>query len=90
MPNRSRNSVEKSEITRKTLLGSGVAFLGFMAGLAVKLALEIRIDQKLDNEIDLLEKAKKELEKGVIGRWKNSKEIGDIDAKIADLMEQKK
>ena len=90
MPNRSRNSVEKAEKTRKTLLRSGVAFLGCLAGLAVNLVLEIRIDQKLDNEIDLLEEAKKELEKGVFGSWKTSKEIGDIDTKIVELRNQKK
>ena len=89
MSNYSRNSVEKAEIARKTLLSSGIAFLGCVAGFAIKLALEIRIDQKLDNEIDILEEAKKELEKGW-GRLKNSKEIGDIDAKIEDLRNQKK
>lgn len=90
MPNRSRNSVEKAEITRKTLLRSGVAFLGCLAGLAVKLALEIRIDKKLDNEIDILKEARKALEDELGGSWRNSKKIKEIDTKIVDLMDRKK
>lgn len=90
MPNRSRNSVEKAEKTRKTLLRSGVAFLGCLAGLAVKLALEIRIDQKLDNEIDILKEARKALEDELGGSWRNSKKIKEIDTKIVDLMDRKK
>lgn len=90
MPNRSRDSVEKTAMANETAKIAIKPILCSIAGVTVKLICNIYINQKLDNEIDILKEARKALEDEFCGPWKNSKKIKEINTKIVELRDQKK
>ena len=87
MANYSKKEMEDNILKQK--LGIAGALTGIVA-FAVKTAVDVAINKKLGNDIDLLELSKKNLEEQFLGRWRNKDEIKNIDWEIAEKRSQKK
>lgn len=87
MANHSRDELENTKILLNTLIGAGCTMLGGMAIFTVNTLFKVAANQRLNNEIDILEDVKKELERG-LGRLKNKKEINEIVSEIEEKRSQ--
>lgn len=85
MPDHSRESMETMNTTRKVAICAGISALGSFAAFAVKLALNIYINQGIDNKIGALEATKAGLKGEFLGTWRHGEEISNIDSQISDL-----
>lgn len=85
MPDHSRESMETMNTARKAAIVAGLSTLGSIAAFAVKLALNIYINQGIDNKIGALEATKAGLKGEFLGTWRHGEEISNIDSQISDL-----
>lgn len=79
--------------TKGTMNKDTATIGGILCGIAVftiKTFFDYKFNQRLDNQIDILEATKDSLKDEFLGSWRHIKKINDIDDKILNLKEEYK